>query len=142
MRSHECDICKKIFSRPSHVIRHKIDVHKVAVCLEQKNAPEKKYRCNACEETFSRPSHVRRHQENAYIQVQEKQINFAPKVFQARAMKLLPKKTPIEHKESPVKHNSHECDLCEKSFLRPALLNKNDMRVLIVKANQHAVFAH
>lgn len=71
-----CTICKKTFSRRSHLLRHLKRIHKVEPVLtrrrvnksgdENGNIEETKFECHTCGKTFSRQAHLDRHEKNLH----------------------------------------------------------------------------
>lgn len=72
-----CTICKKTFSRRSHLLRHLKRIHKVEPVLTRRRVnksgdengnsiEETKYECHTCGKSFSRQAHLERHEKNLH----------------------------------------------------------------------------
>jgi len=49
-RGHECDVCEKVFAKPSDLTRHM-----------RTHTKEKPYECDVCEKRFTQSSHLKTH---------------------------------------------------------------------------------
>ena len=82
--SKECPICKKVFSRRDHMIRHKEEIHKILSCpdcgeiicgkdllkihmlsVHSTNPP--KYKCEWCEKSFKQEQSLTRHNQEVHL---------------------------------------------------------------------------
>ncbi|XP_022173788.1 zinc finger protein 84-like [Myzus persicae] len=72
-----CTICKKTFSRRSHLLRHLKRIHKVEPVLTRRRVhksgdengnsiEDTKWECHTCGKTFSRQAHLERHEKNLH----------------------------------------------------------------------------
>ncbi|XP_050534088.1 gastrula zinc finger protein XlCGF57.1-like isoform X2 [Daktulosphaira vitifoliae] len=72
-----CTICKKTFSRRSHLLRHLKRIHKVEPVLARRRVnrsgdengnsiEETKFECSTCGKNFSRQAHLERHEKNLH----------------------------------------------------------------------------
>ncbi|XP_050429994.1 zinc finger protein 84-like isoform X2 [Adelges cooleyi] len=100
-----CTICKKTFSRRSHLLRHLKRIHKVEPVLARRrinksgdenanSIEETKFECGTCGKTFSRQAHLERHEKNL-------------------------------HGEERTVHAPYECVTCGQAFFDSNLLNQH-----------------
>ncbi|VVC41428.1 Hypothetical protein CINCED_3A017049 [Cinara cedri] len=72
-----CTICRKTFSRRSHLLRHLKRIHKVEPVLTRRRVTksgdengnsieETKFECHTCGKAFSRQAHLERHEKNLH----------------------------------------------------------------------------
>ena len=82
-RGHECDVCEKVFAKPSDLTRHmrshtKEKPYECDVCEKRftlagnlqthmrAHTKEKPYECDVCEKRFRTSSHLKRHVRNVH----------------------------------------------------------------------------
>ena len=82
-RGHECDVCEKVFAKPSDLTRHmrthtKEKPYECDVCEKRftlagnlqthmrAHTKEKPYECDVCEKLFRTSSHLKRHVRNVH----------------------------------------------------------------------------
>ena len=82
-RGHECDVCEKVFAKPSDLTRHmrthtKEKPYECDVCEKRftlagnlqthmrTHTKEKPYECDVCEKRFRTSSHLKRHVRNVH----------------------------------------------------------------------------
>jgi len=72
-----CYVCKKTFSRRSHLLRHLKRIHKIEPVLTRRRVTksgdengnsieEPKWECHTCGKSFSRQAHLERHEKNLH----------------------------------------------------------------------------
>ena len=54
VKNYKCDLCDKVYSRPTDIKRHIIGVHE----------GQKNYKCDICGKAFKQSSHLKRHIKN------------------------------------------------------------------------------
>lgn len=136
-KTHQCPICQKIFSRPSHLLRHSV-VHtkikrkkakelKLEIEAEDKDwQPEqakqsgpkraKKFKCQLCQKSFTTYYGLQKHSdlhENGYL------CKFCKKEFAVKSD--MSNHIFADHKED----QKHACDHCDKSFTQKSSLKEH-----------------
>jgi len=108
-RGHECDVCEKVFDRPSNLTRHM-----------RADTNEKPYECDVCEKRFSDSSGLKNHMR---IHTNEKpyECDVCEKAFRESG-------TLQIHMRTHTSERPYECDVCEKRFSRSDVL-KSHMRI-------------
>jgi uncharacterized Zn-finger protein len=105
-RGHECDVCEKVFDRPSNLAIHM-----------RTHTKEKPYECEVCEKRFSDSGNLTKHM-RIHTDERPYECDMCEKRFrQSGHLK--------SHKLIHTGEKPYECDMCEKRFTRSATLKSH-----------------
>jgi len=108
-RTHECDVCEKMFDRPSLLAAHM-----------RTHTNEKPYECDVCEKRFRQTGHLKTH-----MRIHTKEKPYECDVCEKRFSE---SGTLKRHMRIHTNERPYECDVCEKRFRESGTL-KSHMRI-------------
>ncbi len=108
---HECDICNEIFARPRNLKTHKITVHR----------REKNFECALCKKTFTQKQNLKCHRQTHLRNVLLKGLLLC----NTCGREIIPEQRSSKEVSNG---NHHDCDKCNKQFLNLHRLNQHQTK--------------